>query len=271
MAFVKDTIRLANDDIQCFATSADIVYMEDGLTLEEMVKLLARLKDPAFNGNFTAGEGTTANTLNFAIGKYNLTPKPVTDLEGDLFIIGNGSQAIHSNAFRVSMEGETYSGAYHSAGADIAEYFEWDDGNPQNIDRRGRIVTLNEDKISLASEGDFLLGVVSAMPSFIGDAQEDMWAKTYLTDIFGQIIEKNGIRQVNPDHDNSVEYVPRSKRKEWSAISLKGKVVITDDGSCNVNGYCKALEDGVATCAQKKTNFRVMKRIDDTHIKVLQY
>lgn len=69
---------------------------------------------------------------------------------------------------------------------------------------------------------------------------------------------------LNPDYDPNEVYIPRSKRPEWSYVASIGRLVVIDDGSCVVNGYCKPTTGGIATTSDK--GFRVMKRIDDTHI-----
>lgn len=228
---------------------------------------------------------------------------------GDAFIIGNGNSTVYgsqeqtqSNAFRVTYAGKAYGlAAYSSSGADYAEYFEWKDGNPNNEDRRGRLVTLDGEKIRLATaDDDYILGVVSANPCIEGDVYSDDWQGKYLTDVFGQRLtqtvhiparyeeqeitdpetgetttenvlvedEHDAVQWVlNPDYDPEQEYVSREDRKEWSAIGLMGKLVVIDDGTCEVNGYCKAGVNGIATKADD--GYRVMARIDDTHIRVL--
>ncbi len=58
-------------------------------------------------------------------------------------------------------------------GADYAEYFEWEDGNPNNEDRVGHFITLNGDRIHIATPGDYILGIVPGQPCIIGNADED--------------------------------------------------------------------------------------------------
>ena len=222
---------------------------------------------------------------------------------GDAFIIGNGVDLANlSNAFRVTYAGKAYGlSAYGSSGADYAEYFEWKDGNPDNEDRRGRLVTLDGEKIRFATaDDDYILGIISANPCVEGDIQPDDWQGKYLTDVFGQrltktvhipdryeehetidpetgetktesiLIEKehDAVQWVlNPDYDPEQEYVSREDRKEWSPVGMMGKLVVIDDGTCEVNGFCKAGENGIATKAND--GYRVMSRIDDTHLRVL--
>lgn len=250
--------------------------------------------------------GTSLNALDFQtkIGQYakDGTAGASESTNGDAFIIGNGTYITASNAFRVTYEGKAYGlSAYSSTGADYAELFEWKDGNPDNEDRRGRLVTLDGEKIRFAtSEDDYILGVVSANPCIEGDVYSDDWQGKYLTDVFGQRLtqtvhiparyeeqevidpetgetttenvliedEHDAVQWVlNPDYDPEQEYVSREDRKEWSAIGLMGKLVVVDDGTCEVNGYCKAGVNGIATKADD--GYRVMARIDDTHIRVL--
>lgn len=222
---------------------------------------------------------------------------------GDAFIIGNGVDLANlSNAFRVTYAGKAYGlSAYGSSGADYAEYFEWSDGNPDDEDRRGRLVTLDGEKIRFATaDDDYILGIISANPCVEGDIQPDDWQGKYLTDVFGQrvtktvhipdryeehetidpetgetktesiLIEKehDAVQWVlNPDYDPEQEYVSREDRKEWAPVGMMGKLVVIDDGTCEVNGFCKAGENGIATKAND--GYRVMSRIDDTHLRVL--
>lgn len=244
------------------------------------------------------GTYTKANDFQFVIGANNvLSDGPSGDAigrllsdDGDLFIVGNGHNTdLKSNAFRVSTDGHCYGQySFAASGADFAEYFEWSDGNAENADRRGLFVTLDGEKIRLANpDDDYILGIVSAVPTIIGDTQSETWKDMYLKDVFGEPItevvtvpestdevtgetipEHTETRFVlNPDYDNTKEYVSRDKRPEWAAVGLVGKLVVVDDGTCEVNGYCKVANGGTAT--KSDTGYRVMSRLDDTHIKIL--
>ncbi len=239
------------------------------------------------------GRYTVANTMsNTVIGmfnSYNSKASPTTP--DDLFVVGNGSGDIaRSNAFRVNKSASVYGGTYSSTGADYAEFFEWSDGNPDNEDRRGLFVTLCYDKIRIANSGDdFILGVVSGDPSVVGDAYDDQWNGMYIKDIFGSAIfedveipeqkdEDGNILEeyhmenrlkLNPDYNSSEKYVPRSKRKEWNAVGMVGKLVVLDDGTCLENEYCKPDDNGKASYSEIKTRCRVMKRLDKNHVRIL--
>ena len=45
-----------------------------------------------------------------------------------------------------------------------------------------------------------------------------------------------------------------------------GKLVVVDDGTCEVNGFCAANDNGIGTNAE--TGYRVMERLDKNHIRV---
>lgn len=185
-----------------------------------------------------------------------------------LLNIGNGS-ASQNSAMQVDFLGNIYAGgAYKTIGADYAEYFEWLDGNTKNQDRVGLFVTLDGDKIKLANHGDYILGVISANPSIVGNSAELDWHDRYKTDVYGRLIyDESHNPIVNENYDDTLEYVPRGARKEYDKVGLLGQLVVQDDGTCEINGYCTASVDGMAT--KSDSGYRVIKRIDETHIKII--
>lgn len=237
------------------------------------------------------GFGTKATGRNqTTMGKYNIADT------SSLLIIGKGSKdSARSNAFSVSNTGNgNFTGTITSAGADYAEYFEWADGNPNNEDRIGLIVTLEGDKIRLANNNDdYILGIISGTTMMLGDNAEHEWKNKYLTDDFGRIIYDEPIEEfaeyfdyelgkvvrestgfhvypkLNPSYNPEMEYINRDNRKEWDAVGMLGKIHVRDDGSCVINGYAKVDSLGIATASDTKTNMRVMKRISDNIILVL--
>ena len=247
-------------------------------------------------GNFT----TASNFASLVAGKANkamIDGGTYNNKTGDVFVVGNGSATnistgIFSNAFRVTYAGQTYGlSAFNTSGADYAEYFEWQDANPEAEDRVGFFVTLQGDKICLAQAGDYLLGIVSANPCIIGNADED-WLGRWEHDDFGRFIQidvetpvtelrhkevplldENGeptgevsfeIEEVptgevihgwdykqNPDYDSSQQYIERKDRPEWAAVGMLGVLAVRDDGSCQVDGFCQCADGGIATAAEK--------------------
>ena len=71
---------------------------------------------------------------------------------------------------------------------------------------------------------------------------------------------------MNPDYDPEQEYIPREQRQEYDYVSSWGKLVIVDDGTCEVNGFATVGEGGKATKSDTQTIYRVMERKDETHI-----
>ncbi len=247
-----------------------------------------------------AGSNNQAYSNQIAFGHYSKLSTLESSDSGSAsraaFMIGNGSSdSSRSNAFRVNYNGTIYAtNSTIATGADYAEYFEWADGNPDGEDRVGLFVTFYEqdpEKIKIASAGDYILGVVSGHPNTVGNGDED-WRGRYILDDFGRYIKetyeyeeiwqdkdgakhtetREGIRyKENPDYDPEEQYIPREERPEWSAIGMVGLLSVYDDGTCQVNGYCRCGENGVATLAKERTfdTYRVIQRIKDNIIKVV--
>lgn len=244
------------------------------------------------DGSVALGHGTKSlSDYQVVIGKDNIGDSSNTYA----FIVGNGtSNTKRSNAYTLDWQGNgTFAGTVSSSsGADYAEYFEWKDGNPNNEDRVGYIVTLDGDKIVKANTGDDVLGICSGTAMVLGDSAEWNWNKRYLTDDFGRIIYEDRMEhheaiynpdgelikeawdeevhapKINPDYNASRAYIKRADRPEWQIVGMMGKLYVRDDGSCVVNGYAD-VKDGIATKANGKTNMRVMERVSDNIVRVL--
>lgn len=231
--------------------------------------------------SFTAGMGTKAETYALtSLGSYNL-PSAGSDINPsgtqNALVIGNGyADTSRSNCFRVRFDGAVYGvGAYNTSGADYAEYFEWEDGNPKEEDRVGLFVALVGDKIRVAGKGDEILGVISATASVIGNSQSESWSEKYLKDDFGrtlydiELVEETEIKKpkINPDYNPSLEYEAREDRKEWDPVGLLGRLRVVDDGSCQAGDKCGCGENGVAVKATD--GFKVLKRISKNVIEIL--
>ena len=263
-------------------------------------------------GSITTGSDCIANGYySIANGKYTQTTHAYQNTRGSynvldestetssnkgtyIEIVGNGtaSDAL-SNAYTLDWSGNaTFAGTVSSAGADYAEFFEWKDGNTEAEDRVGYIVTLDGDKIKLASSDDDILGIVSGTATVLGDNAEWYWNKRWLTDDFGRVIyedydveheavidketgdvieeawtEHIHAPKTNPAYDPNKPYINRRNRPEWSAVGMMGKLYVRDDGTAQVNSYVTA-KDGIATHSDSKTNMRVMKRVKDNIILV---
>ena len=243
------------------------------------------------------GEETTQNGCYQIVSGINNIPDSGEGWNKGTYavIVGNGTLSNQANAYTLDWQGNgTFAGTVSSStGADYAEYFEWKDGNPNNEDRVGYIVTLDGDKIVKANTGDDVLGICSGTAMVLGDSAEWNWSKRYLTDDFGRIIyedydvkheeiisEETGevieeawtehihAPKENPAYDPSKTYIKRADRPEWQIVGMMGKLYVRDDGSCVVNGYAD-VKDGIATKASGKTNMRVMERVTDNIVRVL--
>ncbi len=226
-----------------------------------------------YDNCFVAGsENQVTADYQAVIGHRAQQNRTSSEGAGILFNIGNAPSsgvANPSSAMQVDFSGNVYAGgAYKTVGADYAEYFEWLDGNVDNQDRIGLFVTLDGDKIKLANKDDYILGVISANPSIVGNSAELDWHDKYKTDVYGRLIyDESHNPIVSKNYNDTLEYVPRGARKEYSKVGLLGQLVVQDDGTCEVNGYCTASVNGVAT--KSDSGYRVIKRIDETHIKII--
>lgn len=223
--------------------------------------------------SFAGGYNNTANAYNTVIGKNAKSPTATSPTvnTGDLFVIGSGIEGgAKSNALRVTAASEVMgTTAYAATGADIAHNMEWLDGNPNNEDRRGLFVTTVGKKIRVAnSSDDYILGVISATPSLICNANTDDWRGKYVTDEYGARVMKDGAYILSDEFDESLDndYANCLDRPEKANVGHSGIVIARDDGTCVVDGYCLPNDNGVATKAQ--TGYRVLERLSENRIQI---
>ena len=241
--------------------------------------------------SFASGNHNTALGYQTKFGRYakDGTEGTASSTTGDVFTIGIGTSSAKKNGFRLDYSGNGYfAKSVSGTGADYAEMWEWQDGNPNSEDRVGYFVSFIGDKIRIANENDDLrkVGIISGNPAVVGDNFADDWQGMYLQDIYGRNItehksydaeyDENGnlIHEayeadeyvLNPDYNSNEEYVPRRQRKEWDAVGTHGKLVVHDDGTCQVDGFCKPANGGIATASD--TGFYVMERVNENHIRV---
>jgi hypothetical protein len=160
-----------------------------------------------------------------------------------------------------------------SQACDFAEMFET--VNNEFIDV-GFFVTLEGRKIRIASENDdYILGITSATPFILAGASELDWKDRFITDEWERIQYEEVVTpartekkpKLNPNWDPDREYIPRAKRSEWVAVGLIGQIRVRDDGTCEVNGYCKPNGEGIATKSDQ--GYRVMERTGPNQVLVL--
>lgn len=248
------------------------------------------------------GASTIAsNYASFAGGKFNVAMEPGTeyDTNGTAFVIGNGlSGGPRRNAMSLMFDGtfKTAGTMTSSTSADYAEFFEWKDGNPENEDRVGVFVTLDGDKIAIASkDDDYILGVVSGAPCVLGNGDCDVWNGLVLRDEFKRpliesvpayqtvysedgktrelkpVFDEEGEpvyvtrQKMNPLYDETQKYISRRDRKEWSAIGMLGVLSVKHDGTLKVNSYATIGENGIATACDKDNDkaYRVIRIVTE--------
>ena len=260
------------------------------------------------SGDYSHAEGYCTTADNFAShvsGKYNAamtTGGGAVNTTGTAFVIGNGTgTSALSNAFSVQFDGtvKAKSTITASTTADYAEFFEWLDKNPNEEDRVGHFVTLDGDKIKIAtSEDDYILGIVSGEPFVLGNGDCDTWNGMYLHDEFRRTMyepapkmieildsegnptgeyeevegEYEGTRPIlNPDYDQTKQYISRFDRAEWSPIGMLGVLAVLHDGTAEVNGYVTVNNEGIATkCTRDiRNSYRVIKKVSDKVVEVI--
>ena len=166
-------------------------------------------QDTAAKGYYSHATGyhTVANFYQTVVGRYNVEKGSTLSYTTDsgYLIVGCGtSSSATANCLRAT-ESKVYGKTYSSSGADYAEMFEWLDGNISNEDRIGKFVTIEGDKIKLAtSQDDYILGVVSGNPSVIGDSHSDQWAYMFEQDIFGRPIYETVTIPEEKDDDGNI-------------------------------------------------------------------
>jgi hypothetical protein len=180
------------------------------------------------NGHNNAGQGVywgVAHNTSYIDFIYNAESKRTNSSAYGFFRAISGGGDIE---FNLRGDGNAYADAsWNGGGADYAEYFEWHDGNANNEDRRGCSVSLTQGKIKVAEVGEDIIGVVSSNPSVVGDAAWNKWEGKFLKDDFNSYLRnENGERILNPEYNESMEYISREKRKEWEIIGLVGKLRI---------------------------------------------
>ncbi|MEV3262892.1 peptidase G2 autoproteolytic cleavage domain-containing protein [Paenibacillus larvae] len=220
------------------------------------------------------------------IGKFGQAD---SGIEGQYsWYLANGTDEKHPGlaAKVIGAFGNAYVSGYLAAGgASYAECFETKDGSPIEV---GYFVTTEGDRVRKANGKDsYVIGVTTAPSGFVGDSRELHWADKYTVDEWGRvqvqeveippykdeegkvIIPKRTELQpvLNPAWDPDIPYVSRLKRDEWVVVGLLGKLLVRDDGSCQVNGYCQPGENGIATKA--KEGYRVLKRVAPERILIL--
>lgn len=218
------------------------------------------------NGAFSHTEGlnTSANFLTgvHVMGKFGAA----NDLDFSWYLANGISPDSPGIAAKILQNGIGVADiGWFGGGADYAEMFETVDGKPIDV---GYFVTLDGKKIREANgKDDYILGVTSVNPAVLADSGELRWKNKYVTDEWGRVQYQDSQPVLNPDWDPTKEYVPRLKRPEWVPVGMIGKLLVRDDGSCQVNGYCVPNDEGIATAST--IGYRVMERTGPNQVLIL--
>jgi len=233
------------------------------------------------SGDASHAEGISTTVLTAHTASHIMGENGSTNEDHSWFLVNNGIKAKISGNTGVGC----FTGGTSMGPCDYAELFETLDGEPIDV---GYFVTLTGKKIRKAGAGDrFILGITSATPGVLGNSCEFEWMKKYLTDEWGReiyrevvisaVISKDGKiitpkrteKQLvlNPEWSESIQYVPRSQRPEWVAVGLLGQLRVRDDGTCQVDEYCRPNEGGIATASNE--GYRVIERTGPNQVLVL--
>jgi hypothetical protein len=139
------------------------------------------------------GTGPTAFLTSFQIGAGSSPPVNNGDGVGAMMYVTASGTPLSV--------GKVAAAEFVTSGADYGEYFEWEDGNPSGVDRRGLFVTFSEiipERIRLAHPKDFILGVVTQHSGVMGNAAELAWVGAIERDKFGDpIVEYNRLSDLS--------------------------------------------------------------------------
>ena len=198
------------------------------------------------SGTPSSAFSTTENAVNVYAGTT-----------GDRTLISARNVADTSVVFLSEVDGEdniefTASGTGYFDGngdagnADYAEYFEWEDGNPNNEDRVGQTVVIvpnTDGKIGIASTTDnpsLIIGVVSGAPGFVGDSAHFAWHGRYKCDEFNRKIMEPVEVYTFEGADGDVEKIRKDSLEEgfvipdnWTLTTTKA-LTLNDDYNANI-------------------------------------
>ena len=168
----EEVMRLLNNGHVSIGSTSDlgILYVASG---ENTRIVEQRSSNSSYSGQILRQKCNRAGSSSY----YFLLASSNNTADNEAWIRGDGKIAADSG---------------FQTGADYAEFFEWDDGNSSDEDRRGYSVVLtNGNKIRKATSSDAasdIIGVISGHPSVVGDAAWSSWGGKFNRDDFGGYI-----------------------------------------------------------------------------------
>ena len=220
------------------------------------------VKDSSIVTQLTIGSSLVSPNDNcLTVGRFN---NAQTSWDAMLWVGSGSSESNRKNQMIVQENQLHYRGELKEASGwigDFGEYFEWYDGNPNNDDRVGYMVQLNENKIEYSTSFENCIGIISDTCIITGGCCSFEWHNMYLRDEFGrELKDENGESILNPDYNPEIQYVSRDKRKEWGKVGILGQIYTRQDGTLKVGGFA-GCKDGIATDAE--SGYRVLKIINE--------
>jgi hypothetical protein len=244
------------------------------------------------SGDYSHAEGHLTDTAGHT-GSHIMGEAGHATHDLSWFLANHGIVAAIYGVKRFVLPGDAcFNGQVHAlagfvtgAGCDYAELFETLDGQPIPP---GYFVTLEGDRVKLVTTTDsYVLGVTTVSPGVL--ASQDL-ERFYETDSWGRVIMEDVVVQAVTGQEGTALSAPpvesRLKKRRQSgagddqpasledhmhsgrvAVALIGQLRVRDDGSCEVNGYCRPNPAGVATNAS--FGYRVMKRLSPDQILIL--
>lgn len=230
---------------------------------------------------FSHAEGyytdTKSNPGAHIMGMYGDADTPYS------WFLAGGSYDSRALAAKILYTGDAYiKNAWQAGGTGYAEMYKPFCGE---LIAPGYFVTLDGEFIKIASDNDkFILGVATVSSGFVANSPELGGRENYLLDNWGNPLYEEVLIQATKDEDGNVLvpeqilrqpiqrvksagpnlYTTSVKNDALTSVVLLGQVLVSDDGTCTVNGYCLPNENGIATASP--TGYRVMKRISDNQI-----
>lgn len=183
----------------------------------------------------------------------------------------NRTILLQANTGDISIAGTLSSSTTFS---DFVEFFE--NGVGTEIEP-GTIVTLKDNFVYPANEGDEIAGVVSHTGVINAGDSPFHWQGKYLTDHWGRFIyeektvevelgdgeiieETLMFKKVNPNWDPEQEQISRKDRPdEWTRVGLLGQVRVKVNSTVKPNDKLKSAQDGIGTISTEKTGLKCIK------------